>query len=425
MATANIAINTELALVTTLTQSLTLNLPNNSPTGKSLFIKDATGNSLVSTITIQTQGSDTFEDGSVKQILNQSFGSYQLTYNPTKWYITGGTFYNSMNITSVTTQKLISTTTISTSYITLSSLSLVNQFASTNTFNSISSLLYYNNNLMGGGFREAVPQIMNRFFIFSPKSLANLLLWFDASDYTTITTSGAYVTAWNDKSGNNNYAVVKRPNGTKWSANTINFFSNYASMGGTLTTPIPSGTLQATFFAVAITTTPSYYNTSGRNTLFYLNDGSSIDSNSPYGMVFAATCNNYPVNTSYANFTATRTVSISPQNLIPAGTAIITTTTIDSVGNIIASLNGNYPYGTSPYYDSNRNNNITNKLTGFGIGDELASINNQWLGGVNEIILYNSYLPLNQQQQVEGYLAWKWKLQSNLPTSHPYRYVSP
>lgn len=135
MATAYFSTNTELGLVSTLTQSLILNLPNNPQTGKILFIKDAGGSSVNSTITIQAQGSDTFEDGSTKQLLNQSFGSYQLTYNPTKWYLTGGTFYNSMNISSVTTQKLISTTTISTSYITVSSLSLVNQFASTNTFN--------------------------------------------------------------------------------------------------------------------------------------------------------------------------------------------------------------------------------------------------------------------------------------------------
>jgi len=32
--------------------------------------------------------------------------------------------------------------------------------------------------------------------------------------------------------------------------------------------------------------------------------------------------------------------------------------------------------------------------------------------------------PFNRQK-VEGYLAWKWGLQSNLPTSHPFRAAAP
>ena len=47
-------------------------------------------------------------------------------------------------------------------------------------------------------------------------------------------------------------------------------------------------------------------------------------------------------------------------------------------------------------------------------------------GGVNfygnlyEIIFYTSALTTPQLQQIEGYLAWKWGLQKNLPSSHPF-----
>ena len=39
---------------------------------------------------------------------------------------------------------------------------------------------------------------------------------------------------------------------------------------------------------------------------------------------------------------------------------------------------------------------------------------------ISEIILYQSQLTKDQYQQVEGYLAWKWGLQTSLPTNHPY-----
>lgn len=44
---------------------------------------------------------------------------------------------------------------------------------------------------------------------------------------------------------------------------------------------------------------------------------------------------------------------------------------------------------------------------------------------VAEIILYNSVLPTFQVQQLEGYLAWKWGLQGNLPANHPFKNSPP
>jgi hypothetical protein len=37
-----------------------------------------------------------------------------------------------------------------------------------------------------------------------------------------------------------------------------------------------------------------------------------------------------------------------------------------------------------------------------------------------ELILYYGDLAPPDRQRVEGYLAWKWGLQANLPTTHPY-----
>ena len=53
--------------------------------------------------------------------------------------------------------------------------------------------------------------------------------------------------------------------------------------------------------------------------------------------------------------------------------------------------------------------------------DKVTSFN----GYMCEAIVYNAVFTTPQQQQVEGYLAWKWGLQANLPANHPYKSSTP
>jgi hypothetical protein len=46
-------------------------------------------------------------------------------------------------------------------------------------------------------------------------------------------------------------------------------------------------------------------------------------------------------------------------------------------------------------------------------------------GVIYEIIAYDRGLTTPERQQVEGYLAWKWNINSSLPTTHPFYKVSP
>jgi hypothetical protein len=48
-----------------------------------------------------------------------------------------------------------------------------------------------------------------------------------------------------------------------------------------------------------------------------------------------------------------------------------------------------------------------------------------WPGSIGEIIVYGAVLSAQERQQVEGYLAWKWNLQSNLPSYHLYKNYPP
>ena len=53
------------------------------------------------------------------------------------------------------------------------------------------------------------------------------------------------------------------------------------------------------------------------------------------------------------------------------------------------------------------------------------SSKNSTVGYINEIIIFNRTLSQGEYQQVEGYLAWKWGLFSQLPSSHPFHSFQP
>jgi hypothetical protein len=50
--------------------------------------------------------------------------------------------------------------------------------------------------------------------------------------------------------------------------------------------------------------------------------------------------------------------------------------------------------------------------------DNGVTFNNSLKGNIGEIIMFNRQLTDNQRYPIEGYLAWKWGIQSSLPTTH-------
>lgn len=60
----------------------------------------------------------------------------------------------------------------------------------------------------------------------------------------------------------------------------------------------------------------------------------------------------------------------------------------------------------------------------FRVGFGEATATNTFTGEIAEILFYNGLLSLNDRQKIEGYLMWKYGLQSLLSGSHPY-YNSP
>jgi len=73
--------------------------------------------------------------------------------------------------------------------------------------------------------------------------------------------------------------------------------------------------------------------------------------------------------------------------------------------------------GTSVYSASSSS---SNNFSGLAINQYEASDCE-----IGEILLYNVVLTTEQIQQIEGYLAWKWGVQTNLPIAHPLYTVQP
>jgi hypothetical protein len=73
------------------------------------------------------------------------------------------------------------------------------------------------------------------------------------------------------------------------------------------------------------------------------------------------------------------------------------------------------------------NGTFTTGAVGFGTWSGLY-MGRDWSGAfvdqqVGEVLMYGGIMALQQRQQVEGYLAWKWGFRSQLPSDHPYRNV--
>jgi hypothetical protein len=63
--------------------------------------------------------------------------------------------------------------------------------------------------------------------------------------------------------------------------------------------------------------------------------------------------------------------------------------------------------------------------TGMIIGATANNAGQFWPGYLNEFLLVPRNLTILQRQQMEGYLAWKWGLQGNLPSTHPFKLGPP
>ena len=251
------------------------------------------------------------------------------------------------------------------------------------------------------GIQSSLPQ-------FVPTSVGGTQLWLDGADITTQTFSGANITAWNDKSGNNYHmnqltATSGQITGSAaypTAGTAINGKStvNFSPQAGLKQSNNLNG-VRNLYWVGRISNSggSGYYFLFGQDTYYDWHANPYSPSNRMLWDLYTsaelrnATASLYTldanaaVNTTFGNINYTSHSSIS----------------ILSVSGIT---------GSSSLYQGicyDRNTHVG------------------WCGDLAEVLVYSTALTNTQHQQVEGYLAWKWGMQAQLPITHPYYGAAP
>ena len=147
---SSVTLPTNLVLANTTNNPGTITLPPASQIqGRVLTFKDTTGSFSKNTLTLQCSGSDTFEDGTTKKVLQETYGTIQVVGNGTKWYVISGTQINTLYASTINTVAL-STISISSATAYASTLNLRDNAGSTGSLYQSSTYLYYNNFIIAG-----------------------------------------------------------------------------------------------------------------------------------------------------------------------------------------------------------------------------------------------------------------------------------
>jgi hypothetical protein len=268
-------------------------------------------------------------------------------------------------------------------------------------------------------FKLAAPTATS---VFSPSSFSSLQLWLDAADTTTLTGATA-VSQWADKSGRSNnvsQATVSQQPVRYTTSNGLTGLSFTQATGGTADT---GGQWFRGTFGTAIT----------NNTMSIFTVASMNSATQNYGRIVslsATASNDYIGGAGGANISRNvgtnaiwmqaNGVTSDPGGSITLATPFIADSIFDGTTQY-AVINGTQ-LGTRAF---TANFNIARSGIGFQAYQGVTTTSDRWDGAINEVVAYNRALSTDDRQTVEGYLAWKWGLQGNLPAAHPYKNNNP
>ena len=244
-------------------------------------------------------------------------------------------------------------------------------------------------------FRNSAPTSNSISTNFLPTYIPGIQLWLDGADPLASGTppaNGTAITTWSDKSGNGR-------NGTGTGSPSYVSASSNISFNGSqyFTTSYTSFASTESIFVV--------YNITNNSS-----QGALVDTNSSGGRSFKHFAANGPSLVSAA--VATRALGTLP---ITSGVTYITGVSYSTTGISI------YVNGTVSVTNAT-NPAFTAGITTIGYGHP----NSFYLtGSISEILIYNAVLSTSQRQVIEGYLAWKWNMQSSLSFNHPFRNFTP
>jgi len=245
---------------------------------------------------------------------------------------------------------------------------------------------------------------------FTPAELT-LLGWYDAADTDTITDSGGSVSQWDDKSGNDYHLTQGTGAEQPTTGATTQNGLNVIDFDGDDSIAIGSGAYLQNVPSAMILTVHKNDVITGTNILFevYQNSGSTrlkhqveagdlgtagrrLDSDSYLEIFWQTTDTDPHMFVSIADWANAQVYS-----------------TYDG------TLSGPTAFQTA-------GNTSNTASQGMGVADRATE---RLDGYICEIIVIENDITTDTRQKLEGYLAWKWGLEDNLPLTHPYKGAAP
>lgn len=248
---------------------------------------------------------------------------------------------------------------------------------------------------------------------WTPANLGSALsLWLDASDSSTITLNGSTVSQWNDKSGNaRNASQATAAAQPTYTLNGLNGkpVLTFDGINDNMAVNYNYGGNAATLYAVAA-------RFSGGNTeqFIFSSYGGTGNLIAPMWIKGAATDQWSSYGGAALSFAPGGViVPTNGQGFILGIDSSITDVVLNMYTN--GALTAQYP-GTVRFSGGGARNFI---------GAEVDGASRFLNGYVTEIVQIESRLSTTDRQRLEGYLAWKWGLEANLPAGHPFRNIPP
>jgi len=261
-------------------------------------------------------------------------------------------------------------------------------------------------------------------------------LWLDAADSLTVTADGSnLISNVNDKSGNGRSFTASGGSRPTYSASTLNSKAVFTFGGSQF---LGSSNAAATWNFL--------HNTNGSTVICVWKAGSNSDPNALLGL--CGTSTTASSNIGLALFYDDRAsasrqnkivsainrgvsgeptaANVSADDAMPANTAVLLSHVGDP-GNATAASRSSLRINAGSAIELNTSTfAATSSDATFTL--ELGSVGNNSFpltGYVAEFIVLASIASTSTRQRIEGYLAHKWGLVSNLPNDHPYKTAAP
>ena len=258
-------------------------------------------------------------------------------------------------------------------------------------------------------------------FKYTPTQISGCSLWLDGADpngNATVPGNGASVSTWVDKSGSGNTvsAGSGQPTYTRNISNNLGALSFNGSQG------LSKASVAASSLAGNNTTTFSSFVVCSFSNNTQNNIPISWDSPAyTYRIMLQYYAPTPEIDFDFGDANANKRNAISA--FTPTNNQLYIYSYVKNGANGSLLVNGGVFSNTSSTLTTTNFGSTSYTLNvGTYVNDP---VNFNMKGNTCEIIFFSSALSISQQQQIEGYLAWKWGLQGSLPATHPFKSAAP